>query len=264
MQQKIFQAKQWFKYILTSKTRWGHGVHSPFVYNLIEQIFNHDGQYYSFSRIEEIRAHLLNQRQKIEVEDFGAGSVKLSRKKRRVSSIAYSSLLGKEHAQLLFRLINRFQPKNIIELGTSLGVTSAYLASAYKKSQLHTFEGSSAIADIAKDNFKQLKLDNIQVHVGNFDQQLPEVLKQMETVDFAFIDGNHRYQATLDYFELLLQKASPSSVFVFDDIYWSKGMTKAWKEIIARPEVKVSIDLYRMGLVFFRKESPKQDFRVRF
>ena len=105
---------------------------------------------------------------------------------------------------------------------------------------------------------------NTLLTVGEFDKQLPKVLPNIETIDFAFIDGNHRYEPTLKYFEMLLGKSTDQSIFIFDDIYWSEGMCKAWKEIIARPEVTVSIDLYRMGIIFFRKESPKQDFVVRF
>ncbi len=264
MNQKIHQIKQYFNYQGRAKTKLGHGVHSPFVYDLVETVFNNDGRYYCFSKIEKLRADLLKEKTVIEIEDFGAGSSQSISNIRKVSSIAKTALLGVEHAQLIFRLVNRFQPKSIIELGTSLGTTSAYLASACKNSQVYTFEGSSEISKIAKRNLNRLKINNIQVVTGAFDEKLPKALELIETVDFAFIDGNHRYEPTIRYFEMLLEKATPESVFVFDDIYWSEGMTRAWKEIVARSEVVVSIDLFRMGLIFFRKESQKQDFIIRF
>ena len=264
MNQKIYQIKQYVKHLKQAKSRLGHGVHSPFVYDLIEQVFNHEGQYYPFAKIEQLRQQLQKDKTIIEIEDFGAGSTQTKNNKRSVASIAKSALLNAEHSQLLFRLVNRFQPKNIIELGTSLGTTSAYLASACKESQVYTFEGSPEIAKVAERNFDHLKIKNIDLTIGEFDTQLATKLSNIDTVDFAFIDGNHRYEPTVKYFEMLLEKATPNSVFIFDDIYWSEGMTRAWKEIIARPEVIVSIDIYRMGIIFFRKENPKQDFIVRF
>lgn len=264
MNQRIYQIKQYAKHLKQAKSKLGHGVHSPFVYELVEQVFNHDGQYYSFAKIEQLREQLLKDKTIIEIEDFGAGSTQTKDNKRRIASIANSALLKAEHSQLLFRLVNRFQPKNIIELGTSLGTTSAYLASACKNSQVYTFEGSPEVAKMAKRNLNHLNIKNIQLITGEFDKKLPKALELINTVDFAFIDGNHRYEPTIKYFELLLKKSTPDSVFIFDDIYWSEGMTKAWKEIIARPEVTVSIDLFRMGIIFFRKESLKQDFVIKF
>jgi len=264
MNQKLFQIKQYINYQLVAKSRLGHGVHSPFVYDLIEQVFNHEGNYYAFNKIEKQRSKLLKSDKIIEIEDFGAGSSVNKHKKRKLSSIASTALLDSNHAQLLFRLVNRFQTQNIIELGSSLGITSSYLSFARKKSNIYTFEGSPEIAKIAENTFKQLKLSNIELHFGEFSNTLPQVLEKIDTVDFAFIDGNHRYEPTIKYFEMLLKKATNDSVFVFDDIYWSEGMAQAWKEIIARPEVSVSIDLYRMGIIFFRKESTKENFVVKF
>lgn len=264
MHQKIYQIKAYANHWKHANSKLGHGIHSPFVYDLVETVFNHMGSYYCFPKIEKQRQHLLSNKTLVEIEDFGAGSSVSKHKKRSLSSIAQTALLAPAHAQLLFRLVNRFQSKTIIELGSSLGISSAYLASACKDSTLYTIEGSPEIAKIAQQNLSKLKIENVILKTGPFEEQLPEVLKTVEQVDFAFIDGNHRYEPTLQYFELLLEKSHEDSVFVFDDIYWSEGMTKAWNEIIARPEVKVSIDLYRMGIIFFRKESLKQDFKIKF
>lgn len=264
MNQKIYQITQYFKYLCHAQSSIGHGIHSPFVYEMVEQIFNHEGEYYSFNKIEEIRLQLLKNKNLIKIEDFGAGSTQTKSNKRTVSSISKSALLDVEYAHLLFRLTNRFKPKNIVELGTSLGLTTAYLSSARTSSKVYTFEGSPEIAKIAQHNFEQLKKQNIELIVGEFDKNLSKTIENIDTIDFAFIDGNHSYEPTMRYFEILLEKRTNDSVFIFDDIYWSKSMTKAWKEIIARPEVTVSIDLFRMGLIFFRKENPKQDFCIRF
>lgn len=264
MNQKIHQIRQYIRHQRQAKSRIGHGIHSPFVYELVEQVFNHSGNYYCYPKIEKYRQQLLTFHSVLNIEDFGAGSTKNNQKERKVSEIAKTALLNPEHAQLLFRLVNRFQPQTIIELGTSLGITSAYLASAYKQAQIYTFEGSPEIAQMAQKTFKKLKMNNIQQITTSFDDTLPQTLEQINTVDFAFIDGNHRYEPTLRYFEQLLEKASEHSVFVFDDIYWSEGMTRAWNKIISHPKVTVSIDIYRMGLVFFRKSNPKQNFKIKF
>lgn len=264
MNQKVYQIKKYLEHLRKSKSKLGHGVHSPFVYDLIETIFNNFGTYYCFPKIEKLRDQLLNDSSVINIEDFGAGSAKDNNQQRKLSNIAEYALLKKEHAQLLFKIINRFQSKTLIELGTSLGTTSAYLASACKNSQLYTFEGSPEVARIAQRNFKHLKIKNINLTIGEFDKTLEAKLKNINTIDFAFIDGNHRYEPTIKYFEMLLEKSTPNSVFVFDDIYWSEGMTQAWKEIISNPKVTVSIDLYRMGIIFFRKESLKQNFKIQF
>ena len=243
--------------------RKGHRVHSPFVYDLVENIFNHTETYYPFIKIEKKRKSLLQSKKIIEVKDYGAGSLKLKNSQRKVSDIARYSLSNAKEAQLLFRIVNRFQPKILIEIGTSLGITSAYLASVNKKSKLYTLEGAPAIAKIAAQTFKQFRFRNIELIEGEFSQKLPALLQKIDAVDFALIDGNHRYKPTIEYFDLLLEKAHNDSVFIFDDIYWSEEMQQAWKEIIARQEVRISIDLYHMGIVFFRKENTKQDFKIR-
>ncbi|MBN2669513.1 MAG: class I SAM-dependent methyltransferase [Bacteroidales bacterium] len=264
MHPKLFQAKAFLNHLRHSKTRWGHGVHSPFVFNLIEQVFNSSGHYYCFDDIEAIRSKLLIDHQTINVDDLGAGSQSKAGHQRKISQIAKSALLPTEHAQLVFKLCNYFKADTIVELGTSLGITTAYMASARRKAQVFTIEGSAEILKVAENNFKLLELDNIVMLNGNFNQRLPELLNGLNQIDIAFIDGNHQLEPTLNYFDLLLTKVHNDSLLIFDDIYWSEGMQKAWKRIIAHPKVTVSIDIYRMGLVFFRQESSREDFIVRF
>ncbi len=264
MKQKIHQIKSYCSYRLRAKSRLGHGVHSPFVFNLIQDVFNHKGVFYAYKNIEKRRKALLQIGDKIEITDLGAGSAVNKSNIRSVRSMAKNALLPQEQAQLLFRLVNHFQPQTILELGTSLGLTTAYLASAKKQAQVYTIEACPNIQQIAKQTFKSLNLPNIHPVLGSFDDKLPPLLTQLETVDFAFIDGNHAYEPTMQYFHQILPKVTSKSVLIFDDIYWSKSMTKAWEEIKANPKVTVSIDLFRMGLVFFRKESSKEDFTVRF
>ncbi len=162
-------------------------------------------------------------------------------------------------------MVNHYQPKFILELGTSLGITSSYMASAQPNAKVTTMEGAKAVAAVAQKNFNALGLQNINIVQGNFDNTLPGVLKKTNVVDLAFVDGNHRREPTLQYFEQLLQKSNDNTILVFDDIHWSAEMEQAWASIQAHPRVTLTIDLFFIGLVFFRAEQKvKQHFTVRF
>ncbi|MBJ6143562.1 O-methyltransferase [Hymenobacter sp. BT559] len=244
-----------------------HGLHSPFIYGLYTTVICHNGKFKAFAPIEARRRELLRSTQRIAVTDFGAGSqvAGAGGRERRLRDIARHAAKPPRLAQLLFRLVNHFQPATILELGTSLGLTTAYLATADSRNQVITFEGCPNTAAVARETFDKLHLGNVQLVTGNLDQTLPATLAELaKPVDFVFFDGNHRYEPTLRYFEQCLSKAHENSVFVLDDIHWSAEMEQAWAAIKAHPAVTVTVDLFYVGLVFFRKKQPKQDFWLRF
>jgi hypothetical protein len=199
----------------------------------------------------------------LDVTDLGTGANTL-KKQRKVSEIAANYALPARYGQLLFRMVNRFQPTKILELGTSLGITSLYLAAPSKNSTLYTIEGCPQTAAMAGNNFNLIKARNIEQRVGDFSAHLPDVLSTMKQVDLAYIDGNHAYEPTLDYFHTLLPYCSENSVLIFDDIHWSRGMEKAWETIKKHPDVRLTIDLFKMGIVFFRKENRTEHFTLLF
>lgn len=241
-----------------------HGIHSPFVYQLYNQVIRHTGFYNAFPEIEKLRRSLRSCPDTISVTNLGAGSRVKNNSTKTIRHIARTAATPPRLAQLLFRLVNFQQPTTILEIGTSLGLTTAYLAAAKKQAQVFTLEGCPATAQVALQNFKQLRLKNIKVITGNFDETLPALLSRLSALDFVLFDGNHRYEPTLRYFEWCRAKAHESSVFVFDDINWSKEMQLAWRHICAHPEVTLSVDLFYLGLVFFRKNQPKQHFTIYF
>ncbi|GAB3536832.1 class I SAM-dependent methyltransferase [Pontibacter brevis] len=241
-----------------------HGVHSPFVFNLYHHVLKHDGHYPAYARVEMLREKLLQDNRQLNVTDLGAGSKDLKQRQRKVQDIARTSAKPAKYGQLLFRLVNHFQPLTIFELGTSLGLTTSYLAEARKNAPVVTFEGCPNIAKVARENFRQLGLRHIQIVEGNLDDTLEEQLQQINKLDFAFFDGNHRYAPTIQYFNSCLTKKHEHSVFVLDDIYWSGEMKRAWKEIKQHPEVMQTVDLFFVGLVFFRSTQPKEHFTLRF
>lgn len=256
---------RYFKYRISALNGKGHGTHSPFVYTFIREVLNDKRKFYCYSGIEFLRRKMLEDKSTITVEDFGAGSKLNKTKERSVSAIAYSSLKPKKYAQLLFRMVNYYQPKTIIELGTSLGITSSYLASGNTNASVYTFEGSGAVAAKAKGNFSQLKLENITLTEGNFDTTLPARLKELNTIDFAFLDGNHRYEPTVRYFEQILSHSNDQTIIILDDIHWSKEMEEAWQYVQHHPQVTTTIDLFFIGIVFIRKEfKNKQLFVIQY
>lgn len=241
-----------------------HDVHSPFVYELIEQALRPSASGGSHPGAEELRKRMRASDQRIAVADLGAGSHRNNAEHRRVAGIARTALKPRKRAEQLARIVAHFNPHTLVELGTSLGITTLYLAQAAPQARVHTIEGAPAIATIAGSNFKAAGTANIRLHIGSFQEKLPRVLATMEQLDLAYIDGHHAEEPTLHYFVQCLEKAHNDTVFLFDDIHWSKGMERAWARVRAHEQVTVSIDLYHLGLVFLRKEQQKEHFTLRY
>jgi predicted O-methyltransferase YrrM len=242
-----------------------YGVHSPFVYDLITKVLQDHKQYPEYKPAEEIRKQCLHNRRVIEISNFGAVKRKssLGNELKQVRVIARASISVRS-GRLLYRLVKYFTPENILELGTSIGISTIYLGSAAPTAHFATIEGCSTTADLAAENLRKAGLNNVNITIGDFSISLPRLLANHKPIGFAFFDGNHTYKATLDYFNVCLAVSDENSVFVFHDIHWSRGMEEAWAEICKHPQVTVSIDLYELGLVFFRKGLSKQDFVIRF
>ncbi len=258
-------AKKYLHYYFTASNGKGHGIHSPFVFDFIKNIKNDTKQYSFYAVIEARRKALLNDSTVIEVEDFGAGSSIIKTKKRVVNKIAASSLKPKKFSQLLFRMVQYYQPETILELGTSFGVTTAYLAAGNKNATLFTCEGAKNIAQIAQQTFVTLGIKNINLTEGDFTKTLPPLLSQLKNIDFAFVDGNHRKAPTLDYFEKLLRVSNSSTILVFDDIHWSAEMEAAWEIIKQHRQVTLTIDLFFIGIICINPTiKVKQHFTIRF
>ncbi|SHI55594.1 Methyltransferase domain-containing protein [Hymenobacter daecheongensis DSM 21074] len=260
----LFQALSYIRFLLRSGN--AHGLHSPFVFGLYTRVIDsqHDAAA-AYAPIEARRQALRQNPAIITVRDFGAGSHTGAGRQRRLRDIARTAAKPRQFGQLLFRLVQHFQPKVVLELGTSLGLTTAYLAAANAQAQVVTFEGCPQTAAVARQTFVGLGLTNIELVEGNLDETLAPTLTALPgPLDFAFFDGNHRYEPTVRYFEQCLPYRTDQSVFILDDIHWSAEMARAWRTIKQHPEVMLTIDLFFIGLVFFRKNQPKQHFTLRF
>jgi predicted O-methyltransferase YrrM len=259
-------ARKYLHYYLTASNGTGHGMHSPFVFDFIRNVLNNNLHYDYPYQIEELRKELLHDQRLITQQDLGAGSRKKNSDQKTVAQLTGTAAKPKKYAQLLYRLVKHYQCKQIIELGTSVGLTTAYLSKANPGARIITIEGSENVHALAIDNFKKLRCNNIEAFKGNFDDLLPSLISQLSSpISLAYIDGNHRYEPTTCYFRHLLKAVNPASILVFDDIHWSAEMEKAWEEIKADPTVHYTIDIFFLGFVFFREEfKVKQDFTIRF
>lgn len=253
-------AKAYLNYRLKAKKR--HGVHSPFVYNLSEAVF-HKRFARNASEIEAVRKELRWDQTIITLIDYGAGSRKNINSKRSVSEIAKTSTTPIAMAQMMQRLISYLELNNVVELGTNLGLTTAYLAAAHPKTNVVSLEGDPSLASIAVKNLQKMGLE-AEIIEGRFEDNLDLALAKMPSVDFVYIDGNHRKEPTLNYFQTLLERTTENSVLAFGDIHWSEEMESAWKEIKQNKTVTLTIDLFDLGLVFFRKDRTEAEhFTIR-
>ena len=240
-------------------------MHSPFFFRFILEVLNNGNEWQPPAEIETLRKELTKDQRLLQVEDLGAGSRSGAAKNRTVGQLARTAVKPKKYSQLLFRLVKKYKPATIIELGTSLGITTAYLSAASPGAAITTIEGSKAVLQRAQDNFARLNIQNVTALEGNFDLLLPQLLARTQQVDLGYIDGNHRYEPTMNYFKMLLEKCTPDSILVFDDIHWSAEMEQAWAEIRQHPSVRCTVDIFFLGFVFFRSEfKEKQHFTIRF
>lgn len=265
MYNKVQLASKYLKYYLAAFNSKGHGMHSPFVFEFITNVLNDKSNYPACKQVEDLRKQLLKDQSVLTIEDFGAGSVIDNTTQRTIASIAKNAASPAKFGQLLYRMVKHYQPQTILEMGTSLGITTSYLSLAKPDAKLMTLEGAPAIAQIARQNFKTLKLQNIIVKKGNFDLTLSTVISQLSSIGLAFIDGNHRREPTERYFNQLLPATHNDSILIFDDIHWSQEMQQAWQAIKQEPSVRCTIDLFFIGIVLFRREfKEKRHFSIRF
>ena len=257
-------ASKYLHYYLKAANGRGHGIHSPFVFEFVTQVMNDPQDYEAYVAVERLRHRLRRDPTLLEIEDMGAGSVHAATHTRSIASIARHAAKPRLLGQLLFRVARHYRPSTILELGSSLGLSTAYLGFGAPQSRVYTIEGSAALATAAGDNLQSLGLD-IRPITGNFDAVLPGLLARIPSIELAFIDGNHRLEPTLRYFETIFTHAASASILIFDDIHWSAEMEAAWAAIKNDPRVYLTIDLFFLGFVVLRDSfKVKQDFAIRF
>jgi predicted O-methyltransferase YrrM len=257
----LFQIKSYLKFLWKSKNE--HAVHSPFVFSLVTKCFYDKKPKPEYQVLKNYRNSLLENTNYIDVTDFGAGSKVFKSNTRQIAKIAKTAGITQKRAELLFRITNYFQPTAILEIGTSLGLATSALALGNPKAKIITLEGCPNTMTIAKNQLQLLHVNNVELVITEFSEYLQSQNLISNIFHLIYIDGNHSKKATLDYFELLLPTITNETLWIFDDIHWSPEMEAAWEIIKTHPKVTVTIDTFQWGLVFFRKEQPKEHFVIR-
>lgn len=251
-------------YSLLSRHRRGHGIHSPFVYDLVSRVFGNNTDQSVVLKVERIREMMLSDKRIISVNDLGSGSVSLKTKNRKVSEIAKHSSVSGKYGKLLSDMAVEFGEKMIIELGTSLGISTMYLAASRPDTTVYTIEGSPEIAGIARQNFIAANLSNINLLEGSFDDILQVLKLEGVKPGLVFIDGNHRKKPLLKYFNTIADFSDTKTVVIVDDINYSREMNEAWNILKQHTKVSIAIDLFQMGILFFKEGISRSDYTIRY
>ena len=262
MSAKFFQLKSFLTYWLDAVDE--HSLHSPFLFDFYTNVLKKEFSDPDLDALKRIKRKFERDHRTIHVTDFGSGSLKMKTSSRKISDIARISTTPEKYSRLYSRILRHYNCTNILELGTSLGINTIYLAKAHAEAQVWTIEGSHEIALIAKHLFEEINVKNIQLIEGNIDHVLPAFLDSVEKIDFAFIDANHRFEPTVTYVDLILKKIHANSILVLDDIHYSREMEHAWRTLQGREKVCTTIDLYRCGLIFFNPALTKQNAVLKF
>lgn len=259
----LFTAISYIKYLLLARYRKGHGIHSPYLFDLVNSVIYNSNNYEEYSLFKKIEKQLKNTNEKISVEEFGAGSHKFIGMQRKISDLKSVSSVNKKFGKLLFRLANYYKPNYIVEMGTSIGLSTIYLAKGNSQSKVITIEGNSSLCAFTRRLFQQYCLQNIEIIEGEFDEHLSNVISGISNHSIIFIDGNHSYGPTLKYFDTVCGHID-EGIIIIDDINWSQSMRKAWQDIKNDPRTNVTIDLFFMGIIIRNKNITPGNYKMRF
>ena len=260
----FFRVAKYLKYILLSKSSNGYGIHSPFVFDLVSRVFRNNSDPVNVYSIEKVRKRLIGDKSTISVKDLGSGFGGRETTSGKISDIVRYSAVPRRYGILLANMAVEFGKPLIVEFGTSFGISTMYMALFCKETLIYTIEGCPAIADIANKNFEEYGLNNVKLFIGPFEEVLPDITKQGMKPGLIFIDGNHRKQPVLSYFNKMVEISGNETVVIIDDIYYSRDMEEAWNEIKRHEKVSMTIDIFRMGIVFFKECITHKDYIIRY
>ena len=260
----IFNIRQFIKYVIFSRHRRGHGIHSPFVFNLVSRVFRNKIEPDIVFSIEKMRKKLISDPRLINVNDLGAGSERMKTNQRKVSDITRYSAIPRKYGIFLANMSKEFGNPYVLEFGTSLGISTMYLAALCPGSIVISLDGCKETSEIASMNFKEAGITNIRLRKGSFDDLLPGIRNEKICPGLVFIDGDHRKEAVVRYFNQVADMSDNSTVVIIDDINLSHEMSEAWSEIKNHRDVTLSVDIFRMGVVFFREGLNHFNYVVRY
>ena len=254
----LFKIKSYITFLIGGISKYS--VHSPFLHHFIQDVLDHRGNFYCFPAIELVRKKLSDNKRTIKKLDLGAGSSYGNKNEIPINQILKQEQSSPKKAKLLFKMVNFYNPEKVLEMGTSLGFTTAYLANAKKNNEVLSVEADKQKCEIASKTINSLGIKNVKIINSTF-SDLIETASHWH-FNFIYFDGNHTDHATLSYFNWAVEKVCENDVFVFDDIYWSKEMNNAWKKIINHEKPTLTLDLFSLGIVFFDSNLSKQHIKL--
>lgn len=260
----FFLAQRAVSYWLFSRHRKGHGIHSPYIFNLFSEIFENKPDRSVVKTVENSRERFLNRSDSVVVHDLGSGSLKMGEGRRRVSDIARHSSVKRRYVGIISALAGMSDGRAVIELGTSLGLGTMAMALSAPNSKVITIEGCPDTAAIAMDNFSRLGISNIDTRIGDIGLLLEPILKETGSPGLVFIDANHRFEPLLSYYNTIADHATDGTIVVIDDIHLTPGMEKGWEIIKGNRKTGPTIDIFQMGMVLFREGMRKEDYLIRY
>ena len=237
----VWRIFNYIRHLFYTGHRHGHGIHSPYQFEFVNGVI--------FNSLKTKAPEAI---------------LKEHRKLRSESAFVRRSSVSVKYGRLLYRITLWFRPEMIVELGTGMGISTMYLSSGSPETPLHSIEGERERAAYAAQLICRCCPGPVSVHRGEMDEKLEDILALLPPRFLAFVDGNHHYEPTLDYVRKLLERAGDEALIILDDIYWSRGMQRAWKEIISWPEVDSSIDLFHMGILLRKKDLHKTKIKIKF
>ncbi len=254
---------KYLKYRIRSKHKKGRGIHSPFVFDLASKVIYNADEIKLSTSVLDMHNRLFNSGEILSITDHGAGSRITSKTKRKVSSITKSSSVNRKFGKILYRLATWYQPETILELGTGIGVSTAYLAAGRADCEVHTIEGSPEKQAFASEQLATAGLENISFYQGTFDNYFGDLLRKLKNHSIVFIDGDHRFDPTVNTVRIILEEERLNElIIILDDIHWSDEMESAWKELCQDERISVSVNLFFMGILIIRPEMKKQHFNI--
>jgi len=257
---KLFQFKEWLKYQFIAEN--AYTIHSPFLYQFWENVIKPARKDTLYdTHISSVFKELCKNNTYLKKQDLGTGK---NTGHEQVSYIAKTSSVRPKFGHILHQLVKYFKPQIMIELGTCLGISTLYMLHDFEGTHFYSIEGSPARQNIAKSHLETLKKQNLILLQNSFEKELPSVLAKHNTIDLIFIDGNHTFEATQEYFTLFLPYMNEKSILVFDDIHWSKDMLNVWEYIYQHPKVSLTIDVFQFGICFFNSNVSKENKILRY
>ncbi len=246
--------QKYLQYWVTANNGKGHGIHSPFVYDFIRNVLINKKKYPAYKQIAQLCKRLKKDHRIVDIEDFCERVTIPISQKVKMANLYRSMIKPAKYGQLFFRMARHYKSQYVLEIGSSLGITTSYLALANADTTIITYEESDAIAKIAAQNFSSLSIKNTIQILGNVNNTLKDTLNKIIQLDFVFVNGNNCKETILFYWNILYNKAHNETLFIFDKIHGSAEMEEIWKKIQQLDMVTCTIDLFFIGIVSIRKE----------